>query len=96
MKRARLVGALILLAAVIFAFVGGEYGTLDWLQLRRQERAEREAIAVLTAEVDSLQRYAKAVETDKRLIERLARENFGMIRKGEFLYRLGADSLDGR
>lgn len=96
MKRARLIGALVIIAALAFAVGGGEYGTFDWLSLRSHERAERKAIAELTVEVDSLAKYAKRVETDKRLLERIARENFGMIRQGEFLYRLGRDSLDGR
>jgi len=89
------IGALILVAALAFAVAGGEYGTFDWLELRRQERAERRSITRLTVEVDSLRRYAHAVETDRRLMERIAREDFGMIRQGEFLYRLESDSLDG-
>ena len=96
MRRARLLGALVLAGALVFALAGGEYGTLDWLALRRQERTERRSIAELTAEVDSLRRYAKAIGTDRRLLERIAREEFGMLRKGEFLYRLQADSLDGQ
>jgi cell division protein FtsB len=95
-KRARVVGAFVVLAAVAFALFGGEYGTFDWLELRSQERQEQAAIVELQVEVDSLTRYAKAIQTDNRLVERIARENFGMIRKGEFLYRLGRDSLDGR
>jgi cell division protein FtsB len=38
--------------------------------------------------VDSLERAAVAVERDPRVQERIAREEFGMIRKGEFLYKL--------
>jgi cell division protein FtsB len=79
-------------ASLIYAVFEGEYSTLDWLKLRRQERAEQAAIEQLTVEVDSLRRYAKAVATDRKLQERLAREEFGMIRKGEFLYRLQVDS----
>ncbi len=79
-------------ASLIYAVFGGEYSTLNWLKLRQQERAEQAAIDQLTTEVDSLRRYAKAVATDRKLQERLAREEFGMIRKGEFLYRLQADS----
>jgi cell division protein FtsB len=95
-RRGRVVGAVVVGVALTFAVVGGEYGTFDWLQLRSEERREQKAIAELRIEVDSLTRYARQVETDKRLVERLARENFGMIRKGEFLYRLGRDSLDGQ
>lgn len=92
MSRPKLLGVVVLVSALIFALAGGEYGTLDWLELRRQERAEQRAITELTAEVDSLKRFAKAVETDRRLMERIAREEFGMIRKGEFLYRLQQDT----
>lgn len=94
MRRARVVGAVVVLAAIAFAVSGGEYSTIDWFKLRAQEKNEQKAIAELTAEVDSLTKYAKQVQTDNRLVERLARENFGMVRKGEFLYRLGRDSLD--
>jgi len=93
-SRARLLGILVLAGAAVFALAGGEYGTFDWLELRRQERMERRTIADLTTEVDSLRRYAKAVATDRRLLERIAREDFGMIRKGEYLYRLEADTTE--
>ncbi len=96
MSRSRLLTLLVLVGAVVFAVAGGEYGTLDWLELRRQERQETARIAALRLEVDSLRRFARRLETDSRLAERLARENFGMIRRGEFLYRLEADSLDGQ
>lgn len=92
MSRARLLGLIVLAGAAVFALAGGEYGTLDWLELRRRERAEQRSIAELTVEVDSLRRYAKAIATDRRLMERIAREDFGMIRKGEYLYRLENDS----
>ena len=38
--------------------------------------------------VDSLERAAKAIEQDPRTQERVAREAFGMIRKGEHLFRI--------
>lgn len=92
MKRTTLLGLIVFAGAVMFALMGGEYTTFDWLELRRQERAETRAIEDLTAEVDSLKRYAKAVENDRRLQEKIAREEFGMIRKGEYLYRLQQDT----
>jgi cell division protein FtsB len=91
-SRTRLLGIVVLAGALVFALAGGEYGTLDWLELRRQERAEQRAIAELKVEVDTLKRFAKALATDRRLMERIAREEFGMIRKGEFLYRLQQDT----
>ena len=43
----------------------------------------------LTRVVDSLRKVAKAVETDQATQERIAREEFGMVRGDkEILYRL--------
>jgi cell division protein FtsB len=74
--------------ALYFALQGGEYGTLDLLQLRREEAEERENVARLQRMVDSLTDVATGIEKDPRVQERVARERFGMLRKGEFLYRL--------
>jgi cell division protein FtsB len=77
-----------LAAALYFALQGGEYGTLDLLQLRREEAEERADVLRLQQLVDSLTKAAVAIELDPRTQERVARERFGMIKKGEFLYRL--------
>jgi cell division protein FtsB len=74
--------------ALYFALQGGEYGMLDLLQLRREEAEEQAGVARLQRMVDSLAQVADAIERDPRMQERVARERFGMIRKGEFLYRL--------
>jgi cell division protein FtsB len=80
------------LAALVFALYfgiqGGEYGTTDLLALRHQESSERAQVVRLRHVVDSLGREADAIEHDLRTQERVARERFGMIRRGELLYRL--------
>jgi cell division protein FtsB len=77
-----------LVFALYFAIQGGEYGTLDLLQLRREEEEERGNVERLHRMVDSLSRAAWAIEHSPRVQERVAREKFGMLKKGEFLYRL--------
>ena len=74
--------------ALYFAVQGGEYATTDLLTLRRQEASERGQVRRLRQVVDSLQHEATAIEGDLRVQERVARERFGMIRRGELLYRL--------
>jgi cell division protein FtsB len=74
--------------ALYFALQGGEYGTFDLVELRRAEAEESTSVARLKQLVDSLSKMADAVERDPRMQERVARERFGMLRKGEFLYRL--------
>ncbi len=87
MTKRRLI-MLILILAAFFALQGGEHSTWSWWRLRQAERGERERIAELERIVDSLGRVARAIETDPATRERLAREQYGMIRDGEFLYRL--------
>lgn len=72
----------------LFAFAGGEYSTVNWWQLRRSVSIERETIARLQAEVDSLDAIADQLENDPAMQERIAREWYGMIRPGERLYRI--------
>jgi cell division protein FtsB len=87
-NRARAVVGILVLGMVALGFFGGEYSTPDWIQLRRDASQEREAIARLEVENDSLSKVARALERDPVTQEREARENFGMIRPGEILYRI--------
>ena len=89
MTRARQVlAALVLAGMAYYAVEGGEYGTMDLLALRKQARGEREAIARLRFELDSLAREQHALATDPVVQERVARELYGMIRPGEILYQV--------
>ena len=89
--RARLAGLGGGIALVLVAAFGGEYSTFDWLTLRRQLATERDSVAALRAGLDSLARLARALETDPATQERTAREQFGLIRDGEILYRFVPD-----
>ncbi|NUO94492.1 MAG: septum formation initiator family protein [Gemmatimonadaceae bacterium] len=77
-----------LVAVVAFAIQGGEYGTSDlWRQKERRARLIRTNDS-LTRVVDSLRRYKRRLETDAALQERIAREEFGLVRGNkELLYR---------
>ena len=78
-----------------FAAFGGEYGTQDLAALRSKVRREREEIARLRHDVDSLVRLEHALKTDSVTQERVAREVYGMIRNGEKLYQVvPADSAE--
>ena len=92
--RRLLLGAVIV-AAVVFAVEGGEYGTRDLL--RQRARRERLTVAIdsLSHLVDSLRRYARQLDTDPALQERIAREEFGMVRgQKELLYRFAEPLTD--
>ena len=82
---AGVIAAVVLAGVAVFA---GEYGTFNWLTLRTRVVDERRTVHDLEAELDSLARVARALETDPAAQERAAREQFGMIRNGELLYRI--------
>jgi len=81
-------GAVVLLLVAVLA---GEYSTVDWLQVRSQLAQERDSVESMRAQVDSLARVARALENDPATQERAAREQFGLIRNGEILYRIVPD-----
>ena len=75
--------------ALYFGIQGGEYATTDLLALRRQEASERAQVAAAPVRWSTrCSGTADAIEHDPRTQERVARERFGMIRRGELLYRL--------
>ncbi len=84
----RALAALAIIAALVFAVQGGEWGTLDlWRQRGRLARLKA-TVDSLQHEVDSLKAYKKALESDPVLQEKIAREEFGMVRGNkELLYR---------
>ena len=93
-RKGWLVVAVVILA-LVFAVQGGDYSTADLITLRRQVKQERAAIAGLKVDIDSLSRLARALERDPAVQELSAREEFGMIKRGEFLYRLvPADTMN--
>ena len=88
MSRSAKVRLGIVVLALLFAVQGGEYTTWNWLELRRSEQREAAMVEELKGVVDSLQQAARAIERDPKVQERVARESFGMIKDGEFLFRV--------
>jgi cell division protein FtsB len=78
----------VVLAALVFAVQGGEWGTDDLLAQRSRAARLRAQIDTLKREVDSLANVKKSILTDPVVQERIAREEFGMVRSDkELLYR---------
>jgi len=85
------------LAALWFAVEGGEYGTRDLVRQKQRKARLQAAIDSAQHVVDSLRRYRGRLDTDRALQERIAREEFGMVRgTKEILYRIAEDSAKGR
>lgn len=84
----RVAAVAVVLGAAVFAVQGGEYGTIDLFQQRARKARLIARIDTLEREVDSLAKVKKAIETDPAVQERIAREEFGLVRGNkEILYR---------
>jgi cell division protein FtsB len=90
--RARLVWGALILGAIIFAVEAGEYSTFDLV--RQHGRIAELAVRSdsLSHVVDSLTRAERLVRTDTATQIRIAREEFGLVRGNEILYRFMTDS----
>ena len=90
----RLVFPGIVAGAIYVAVAGGEHSLMD-ARRAGTELAERHAdLRSVQHETDSLRARADSLRTDDEALERLARERYGFIRDGEYLYRIseGADN----
>ena len=78
----------LLAGAAFFALQGGEYSSMDlWTQRQRKLKLEAR-VESLSREVDSLKAMSNAIAMDRAMQERIAREQFGMVRGDkEILYR---------
>ena len=83
--------------ALYFALQGGEYSTRDLFTLKSRTSNLTREVDSLQRQVDSLSRFLKLVRSDSVTQERIAREEFGMVRGDkEILYRFGVDSGSSR
>ncbi|MCH7992014.1 MAG: septum formation initiator family protein, partial [Gemmatimonadetes bacterium] len=85
LKRA-IVPALLVVAAY-YAVFGGEYSVFDLRAARASVESAREELAEIHRQPDSLEAWADSLKSDPATLERIAREEYGMIREGETLYR---------
>lgn len=73
--------------ALIFGFIlFSPYGVIKSIKLASEKKANYEELKHLINENDSLRKKIKGMYTDTLEIERVAREKYGMIKKGEKIY----------
>jgi cell division protein FtsB len=78
----------LILGALYFTLQAGEFSTLDILRERSRRRALLAQVDSLQHQVDSLTRVERMIRTDPATQERIAREDFGMVRSdSEIVYK---------
>jgi cell division protein FtsB len=97
--RGRIILWIVVLGAIFFAIQGGEYSTVDLWRQRQLKKLLTAQTDSLSRAVDSLAVEARLIKTDRATQERVAREQFGMVRgEKEILYRIssGSDSSEAK
>ena len=78
------------LVAIAFyvAVVGGEHSLMDAQRARTDLAAGHADLRAVRQEIDSMRAWIDSLRHHDEALERLARERYGFIRDGEYLYRV--------
>ena len=90
--RGRIIWGIVIVGALVFALQGGEYSSLDIVRQHRRLTLVTFRADSMQRAIDSLTAAERKVRTDPATQERIAREEFGMVRGGEILYRFIPDT----
>jgi cell division protein FtsB len=77
----------LLLLSVYYAVFGGQFSVFDVHDARDEISGLSEELDQLRVENDSMRSWVESLESDPAVLERVAREEIGMIMPGERLYR---------
>lgn len=95
MKRwKRLVFPGIVAVAFYVAVAGGEHSLMDARQARSELEDRHADLRTVRHEIDSLRARIDSLQHHDDALERLARERYGFIRDGEYLYRISEGAED--
>ena len=86
--------AVAIVGTLLGALVFGSRGLLHLVALRGEEHRVVERITRLLEENDRLRTLLGAIRRDDPTLERLAREDLGLVRPGEVIYRVPARTTD--
>jgi cell division protein FtsB len=92
-RRGLLLAAVSTFLAMTVAAVFGEGGYRDVKQLRREVAERRAELDAQRARVSALQAEVRRLQSDPAALERLAREQLGLVRPGEISFLLPRESV---
>ena len=80
------------LGLLSYFFVAGDFGLYQMWHQAREKKALDQEIEALRRENTELEARIHRLKNDLDYIEKLAREEYGMVKKGEALYRIQPES----
>ncbi len=92
----RILLAGVLALAIYFAVLGGDYSVFESRQAEARLAARQAEIGAVRHEIDSIRARIDSLRLNDDALERFARERYGFIRDGEYLYRISEPEEDGQ
>ena len=86
-------GLMSVLVLMLFFLVFGEWGLLHYRRLSEERRLLEERSQALQRENELLREKIYRIGKDDRYLEKIAREELGLVRKGEIIYLFPANGL---
>jgi cell division protein FtsB len=83
------------LALLLLQDVFGNHGVLAMRRSQQEAREVQRQINQMNEENRQLEERVKALKTDPQAIERIAREEMGLARPGEYIFKLPPKPADG-
>ncbi|HID96430.1 MAG TPA: septum formation initiator family protein [Candidatus Latescibacteria bacterium] len=84
----RIVLSLSILFLVYIFLIRGDYGLYQIWQLKKEVAVLKGEIGVLKREEAELKRKRQLLLSDLDYIEKMAREEYGMVKEGEMIYKV--------
>lgn len=91
LRNKRILATLIVLIATLLFVTFSSKGIIRRVKLEEEKRKWKEKIREALVEEKRLQEEIKALENDLGMIEKIAREKYGMVREGETVYRVAPE-----
>jgi cell division protein FtsB len=83
------------LALLLLQDVFGNHGVLAMRRSQQEAREVQRQINQMNEENRQLEERVKALKTDPQAIERIAREEMGLARPGEYIFKIQPKPADG-
>ena len=88
-KKLRRVFYIIIFLVIIYFYGAGDYGFFQFFSLNAQKKSLEKEIVELEKEHKKLIKEREMLEKmDLRYLEKVAREKYGMVKKGEKVFRI--------
>jgi cell division protein FtsB len=81
------VAGTLLAILLLFSFLGGEFGFLNLLRMKRLNAQLEKQKVELTTEIVDLEYRIRRLETDSLLLEKIARSRYGLAAEDELIIR---------